>query len=85
MKVGMKLTDAQTAQIVETYDVDGNHELDVDEFMKLISELIDASKPFRQLLHSLHTPQGHVASRRIVGGEQQRSGWAALGPSRTIV
>ena len=30
-KVGMKLTDAQTAAIVDSYDADGNHELDSDE------------------------------------------------------
>ena len=65
MKVGMKLTDAQTAQIVETYDVDGNHELDVDEFMKLISELIDGSAT-KKLPKAAQKEHAKVEARGIV-------------------
>jgi len=42
-KMGMTLTDAQTAAIVNQYDDDGNHELDESEFLKLVSDLIDGS------------------------------------------
>ena len=42
-KMGMNLTEPQTATIVDLYDDDDNHELDVDEFMKLVSDLIDGT------------------------------------------
>ena len=42
-KLGMKLTDHQTAEIVQEYDADGNHELDQEEFLRLVAELIDGT------------------------------------------
>ena len=42
-KLGMKLTEAQTAEVVRQYDADGNHELDLEEFLRLVSELIDGT------------------------------------------
>ena len=42
-KVGMKLTEGQVAAVLTTYDADGNHELDQDEFFRLVAELIDGT------------------------------------------
>ena len=42
-KLGMQLTEAQAAEVVRQYDDDGNHELDQEEFLRLVSELIDGS------------------------------------------
>jgi hypothetical protein len=42
-KLGMKLTESQAAEIVRTYDADGNHQLDEEEFLNLVAELIDGS------------------------------------------
>lgn len=42
-KLGMQLTEAQAAEVVRQYDDDGNHELDQEEFLHLVSELIDGS------------------------------------------
>ena len=41
--MGMKLNDQQTAHIITQYDDDNNHELDENEFMKLVSDLIDGT------------------------------------------
>ena len=42
-KLGMKLTEAQTAMVMQDYDMDGNREMDEGEFLGLVSDLIQGT------------------------------------------
>ena len=64
-KMGMRLNDAQAAAIVEAYDDDGNHELDVDEFMKLVAEIIDGTA-MKKLPLEIRRSLERVEARGIV-------------------
>ena len=71
-KMGMQLTDAQTAAVVRSYDDDGNHELDEGEFMRLVSDLIDGSATSKLPMAARCAHAGLLITRwahpRAVGG-----------------
>lgn len=56
--LGLKLTDAQVTEVLAVYDADGNEQLDEDEFLRLVSDLIDGS--FSDPSASGRVPQGAI-------------------------
>lgn len=70
LKLGIDLSDEQAADVISTYDQDGNNELDETEFVKLVSELIDGSA-------KLPTGSPALAAANASGGSGDDSPLAA--------
>ena len=56
-KLGIELTDEQVDGVIANYDTDGSHELEEEEFMQLVSALIDGSAKLTTADDTRTTPE----------------------------